>query len=90
MADFEPELVDAHRVLQKVEPVPILFISSEGDELIGARAARELYQESRSSGKQIEVFGREVPHGAAGRIYPERYGTLVRDFLETSLAHPTQ
>jgi pimeloyl-ACP methyl ester carboxylesterase len=90
MADFEPERVDAHRVLQRVEPVPILFITSEGDERIGPQVARELYQESRSSGKQIEVFGREVPHGAAGRIYPERYGALVRDFLETSLAHPTQ
>jgi pimeloyl-ACP methyl ester carboxylesterase len=82
MAAFEPERVDAHRVLQKVEPVPVLFISSEGDERIGPDVARQLYRESQSSEKRIEIFGKDVPHGASARIYPERYGALLLDFLE--------
>ena len=82
MAAFEPERVDAHRVIQKIEPVPILFITSEGDERIGPDVARELYRESLSPGKRIEIFGKDVPHGASARIYPERYGALLLNFLE--------
>lgn len=82
MANFEPERVDAHSLLEKVAPVPVLFISSEGDERIGPEVARELYRESKSGVKRIEIFGKDVPHGASARIYPEKYGALLLDFLE--------
>ncbi len=82
MAGFELERLDAYKAIQRIEPVPLLIIASEGDERIGPGAARDLYRDARAPIKSIEVFGKEVPHGAAARLYPERYSALLLNFLE--------
>ncbi len=84
-ARFDPSQVDSHKALQKIQPVPILFIASEGDVRIGSGTARVLYAEAPARMKELEVFGKEVTHGAAARIHPRAYHSLIRDFLEKAL-----
>ena len=50
-----------------------------------AEVARLLYNESRAPIKKLEVFGEDVPHGAAARLYPEAYGALLVGFLDRVL-----
>jgi len=35
--------------------------------------------------KKLEIFGKDVGHGAAARLYPEAYATLLVNFLDTAL-----
>ena len=62
--------------------VPLLIIASEGDERIRPDVARSLYSEARSPLKQLEMFGNDVPHGAAARLYPEAYARVLMGFLD--------
>jgi pimeloyl-ACP methyl ester carboxylesterase len=84
LAGFDGDRPNAFRAIAKVAPVPILLITSEGDERIGPQVARDLYSESRAPVRKLEVFGREVPHGAAARLYPDRYSALLFSFLEST------
>ncbi len=86
-ANFDPSQVDSHKALQLIQPVPILFITSEGDFRIRAGVAEALYAEARSPMKKLEVFGREVPHGAAARIHPHAYAHVVLSFLDKALGN---
>jgi len=84
-AGFDVERLDAYRAITKIEPVPLLLITSEGDERIGPGVARDLYRDSFSPVKKIEVFGKDVPHGAAARVYPDKYSALLLSFLDSAL-----
>src|SRR5262249_1430107 len=85
LAGFDPRLVNSHQAMSRVQPVPLLLISSEGDRRIGSGVARSLYQESRSKMKKLEVFGPDVGHGAAARLHPEAYASLLLNFLAAAL-----
>ena len=85
MTGFDPLRVDSHKALQRAKPVPLLLITSRGDERIHPEVARALYSESRASIKRIEVFGKDVPHGAAARLHPAEYTAALRRFLEEAL-----
>jgi pimeloyl-ACP methyl ester carboxylesterase len=85
MAGFDVERLDAYRAIAKIEPVPLLLITSEGDERIGPGVARDLYRDSRAPVKRIEIFGKDVPHGAAARLYADKYSGLLLSFLESTL-----
>lgn len=85
LAGFTPQQVNAHEALQRMQPVPLLIICSQGDRRIRPEVARSLYQESRSPMKKLEVFGTDVGHGAAARLHPEAYATLLVSFLDTAL-----
>jgi pimeloyl-ACP methyl ester carboxylesterase len=85
MAGFDPSRVDSHKALQRIQPVPVLFITSEGDIRIAPGVAETLYAEARSPRKKLEDFGPEVPHGAAARIHPRAYSELLVRFLEKAL-----
>jgi alpha-beta hydrolase superfamily lysophospholipase len=80
-AGFDPDRVDLMEAIARTQPVPLLIIASQGDERIGADAARALYNASRSPSKKLQVFGPEVTHAAAARMYPEAYGKLSKEFL---------
>jgi len=82
MAGFDVDRLDPYRAISKIGPVPLLIITSEGDERIGPGAAQDLYRDARTPVKCIEVFGKDVPHAAAARLYPERYSALLLNFLE--------
>lgn len=84
-AQFDPSQVDSHKALQLIQPVPILFISSEGDFRIRPGVAQTLCEEARSPMKRLEIFGKEVPHGASARIHPRAYAHLVLSFLDKAL-----
>jgi pimeloyl-ACP methyl ester carboxylesterase len=84
-AKFDPDRVNSHKALQRVQPVPLLIIASEGDARIGPAVAKTLYAESASPLKKIKIFGKEVTHGAAARIHPAAYNSLVSDFLVNAL-----
>jgi pimeloyl-ACP methyl ester carboxylesterase len=88
LAGFNPDRLDCRKALQKIEPVPILIIASEGDQRMGPGVARELYGLSTSSGKKLKIFGKEVGHGAAARLHPDEYHALLKDFLEQALEMP--
>jgi pimeloyl-ACP methyl ester carboxylesterase len=85
LAGFDADRLDAYKALTRVDPVPLLLIASEGDERIGPGVARGLYRDSSSPVKRIEIFGKDVPHGAAARIYPDKYSALLLSFLESAL-----
>jgi pimeloyl-ACP methyl ester carboxylesterase len=84
-AGFDADRLDARNAIQKIEPVPLLIIASEGDERMGPGVAQELYSLSRSPMKQLKVFGKDVTHGAAARLHPEQYNALLTEFLEGAL-----
>ncbi len=85
MARFDAGLIDSHRALQKIQPVPLLIISSEGDRRIPPTVARVLYNESKSPTKKLEIFGRDVTHGAAASLHPEAYSKLLLSFLDGAI-----
>jgi len=85
LAGFDAGQVNAREALQRVQPVPLLIIASEGDKRMRAETARLLYNESRAPIKKLEVFGEDVPHGAAARLYPEAYAALLVGFLDRVL-----
>jgi pimeloyl-ACP methyl ester carboxylesterase len=86
LAGFDPDRVDSHKALQRIQPVPILIVASEGDYRIGAGVAQTLYAEARSPVKKLEVFGKDVTHGAAARIHPQAYSSLLLNFLDKALS----
>jgi pimeloyl-ACP methyl ester carboxylesterase len=77
--------LDSHEALRKVEAVPVLIISSEGDRRIGPEVARMLFNESCSPVKKLEIFGKDVSHGAAARLHPDAYARVLLDFLNTAM-----
>ncbi len=85
LADFDPDRVNSHKAIVRATPVPLMIIASEGDVRMGTADARALRDESRSTLKVLKVFGKEVGHGSAGRIYPEPYGSLIVGFLSGAL-----
>jgi pimeloyl-ACP methyl ester carboxylesterase len=85
LTGFNSDLLDSHSALQRASPVPLLVIGSEGDRRIPAGIARSLYEESRAPLKKLKMFGKEVPHGAAVRMYPGEYSAILLDFLEAAL-----
>jgi pimeloyl-ACP methyl ester carboxylesterase len=85
IAGFDPGRVDSHKALQRAQPVPLLLIASLGDERIRSQVAQVLYNESRAPIKRIEIFGTDVPHGAAARLHPAEYSAILRSFLEDAL-----
>jgi pimeloyl-ACP methyl ester carboxylesterase len=87
LAGFDPSQVDSRQALMRVQPVPLLIISSEGDRRIPAKVARSLYQLSRARVKKLEIFGPEVGHGAAARLHPEAYATVLVNFLDSALGY---
>ncbi len=86
LAGFDVDRPNAFRAITRIAPVPLLLITSEGDERIGSQVARDLYRESRAPVKKLEVFGKEVPHGAAARLCLDRYTALLLSFLESTSA----
>ncbi len=79
--------LDSFEAIRRVQPVPLLIIASEGDVRIRPTVARELYGESKAPIKRIEIFGKEVPHGAAARIHPAEYEALLESFLSEALGN---
>jgi pimeloyl-ACP methyl ester carboxylesterase len=88
LAGFDPQQVDSHQAIVRVQPVPLLIITSQGDRRIRPEVARSLFEESRSTMKKLEIFGADVGHGAAARLHPESYGALLVNFLDTALGNP--
>jgi len=84
-AGFDPDRVASHKAIARVQPVPLLIIASQGDNRIRPSVARELYDESKAPVKKIEIFGRDVLHGAAARMHPAEYSALLKGFLEEAL-----
>jgi pimeloyl-ACP methyl ester carboxylesterase len=89
LAGFDPQQVNSHLAMSRVQPVPLLIIGSEGDRRIRSEVARGLYQESRSTTKKLEIFGADVGHGAADRLHPEAYASLLLNFLDSALGTPS-
>lgn len=84
-AKFDPARMNAEKALARTQPVPLLIIASEGDNRMGTVAARKLHDEARSRLKILKVYGKEVGHGAAARLYPGQYSSLILQFLEVAL-----
>jgi len=84
-AGFDVDQVNAHAAMARVQPVPLLMIASQGDRRMRPEVARQLFEASRSQVKKIEVFGPDAGHGAAARLHPKEYGTLLVDFLDAAL-----
>ncbi len=82
---FDIDQVDSHISMARVQPVPLLVIASEGDLRMRPGVARQLLQESRSPVKRIEIFGKDVGHGAAARLYPKEYEAVLVGFLDQAL-----
>ncbi len=85
LAGFDPERVNSHKAIIRANPVPLMIIVSEGDVRMGTADARALRDESKSALKLLKVYGKEVGHGSAGRIYPEPYGSLLVGFMNGAL-----
>jgi pimeloyl-ACP methyl ester carboxylesterase len=85
LAKFDPARMNAEKALARIQPVPLLIIASEGDIRMGTVAARTLHDEAKSRLKILKIYGKEVGHGAAGRIYPTQYSALLLQFLEVAL-----
>jgi pimeloyl-ACP methyl ester carboxylesterase len=85
VAKFDPARMNAEKALARIQPVPLLIIASEGDNRMGTVAARALHDEARSHLKILKVYGNEVGHGAAARLYPGQYSSLILQFLEVAL-----
>ena len=86
----DPDRIDSLEAIRKTQPVPLLVIASEGDERMGTDAARALYEQSNATFKKLELFGKDVPHGAAARIYPEDYVARLTAFLDQALRKPEE
>ncbi len=85
IAGFDAARLDSTQAILHVRPVPLLLIASQGDVRIHPSVAGGLYDESKSPIKQIKIFGKDVPHGAAARIHPKEYGELLESFLAEAL-----
>ena len=85
LAKFDPARMNAEKALARIQPVPILIIASEGDNRMGTVAARTLHDDAKSRLKILKIYGKEVGHGAAARIYPAQYSTLLLQFLDVAL-----
>ncbi len=85
LAKFDPARMDTEKALAQIQSVPLLIIASEGDNRMGTVAARTLHDEARSRLKILKIYGKEVGHGAAARIYPAQYSALLLQFLEIAL-----
>jgi pimeloyl-ACP methyl ester carboxylesterase len=89
LAGFNAERVNVREAVERIQPVPILFIGSEGDVRIRSEVARSLYQSAHATVKRIEIFPKDVGHGAAARLYPERYARTLVGFLDSALGYGT-
>jgi pimeloyl-ACP methyl ester carboxylesterase len=85
IAGFDADRLDSRKAMERVLPVPLLMIASEGDARIKPAVARQLFTESKASLKKIEIFPKDVPHGAAARIHPAAYAALLESFLAEAL-----
>jgi pimeloyl-ACP methyl ester carboxylesterase len=81
----EPDEIDLAAALNQAEPAALLVIASEGDKRMGTDAARALYAQSRARVKKIQIFGADVPHGAAARLHPQTYSACLLEFLDQAL-----
>jgi pimeloyl-ACP methyl ester carboxylesterase len=88
LAGFDPDRVNSHTAIQHMGLVPLLIIASEGDERIRPDVARSLYSEAISPLKKLEMFGNDVPHGAAARLHPEAYSRVLLGFLDKTQSPP--
>ncbi len=88
-AGFDPDRLDARKAMSRIAPVPTLIIASEGDVRMGPEAARVIYDLSASPMKKLEVFGKDVTHGAGARMHPKQYVALLKDFLAGALRRET-
>ena len=84
-AGFDVDEVNSHRAMTRVQPVPLLMISSQGDRRMRPEVARQLFEEFRSPVKKIEIFGQDAGHGASARLHPEQYAALIVGFLDKAL-----
>jgi dipeptidyl aminopeptidase/acylaminoacyl peptidase len=84
-AGFDVDQVDSHAAMARVQPVPLLMIASQGDRRMRPEVARQLFEESRSPMKRIEVFGQDAGHGAAARLHPGEYTEVIVGFLDKAL-----
>ena len=84
-AGFDVDEVNSHRAMTRLQPVPLLMISSQGDRRMRPEVARQLFEESRSPVKKIEIFGQDAGHGASARLHPEQYAALIVGFLDKVL-----
>jgi alpha-beta hydrolase superfamily lysophospholipase len=89
LAGFDPQQVDSSQALARVQPVPLLIIGSEGDQRIPGKVAKQLYEQAKAPAKKLKIFGPNVGHGAAARLYPEEYATLLVGFLNSALSSPS-
>jgi len=84
-AGFDVDQVNSHTAMARVQPVPLLMIASQGDRRMRPEVARQLFEESRSAVKKIEIFGHDAGHGAAARLHPKEYAALLVGFLDEAL-----
>src|SRR5262245_54745612 len=84
-AGFDLDQVNSHAAMARAQPVPLLIIAGQGDRRMRPEVARQLLAESHSAIKKLEVFGQDAGHGAAARLYPTEYASLIVDFLDKSL-----
>ena len=84
-AGFDVDQVNSHAAMSRVQPVPLLMIASQGDRRMRPEVARQLFEESHSAVKKIEIFGQDAGHGAAARLHPEQYAALMVGFLNKAL-----
>jgi pimeloyl-ACP methyl ester carboxylesterase len=84
-AGFNVDQVNTHEAISRIQPVPLLVMASEGDRRMRPEVARELFGEARSPVKRIEVFGKDVGHGAAARLHPHEYSALLVGFLDETV-----
>ena len=85
LSGFNPDRVDSNNAIRHMEPVPTLIIASEGDVRMGTGVAKDLFEACRAPIKKLEIFGKDVPHGAAARLHPEEYSKLLKGFLDEAL-----
>jgi pimeloyl-ACP methyl ester carboxylesterase len=84
-AGFDVDQVDSHTAMARVQPVPLLMIASQGDRRMRPEVASQLFEESRSPVKKLEMFGQDAGHGAAARLHPDEYAALLVGFLNKVL-----
>jgi alpha-beta hydrolase superfamily lysophospholipase len=81
LAEFNVDRVDTREALERIKPVPLLIIASEGDRRIPPSVARDLHARARSPVKKLAMFPADAGHGAAARVHPARYAEILVGFL---------
>lgn len=78
--DFDREVFDLERAVTALGDRPVLIVAGEEDERMPAPRQRQLYEASINEHSRFRSFPL-AGHGAAYRVDPEGYETMLKEFL---------